>query len=102
MAGSRARLRHRSGRVEPDAPDGSTTVRTPRAFVQRALNRARHLTVSLSLLRRVPLALALIASLLVSAVGLPEPARAAPPSDPAARLQYIIKELHIIDDEELI
>ena len=71
------------------------------AAARRALDRARHLTVRPSQFGRWPLAFAIAASLLVSALGPPAPVHADPPADPDARLQLIIHSFHINDDEAL-
>jgi hypothetical protein len=51
---------------------------------------------------RRTLAFAVAASLAVSALGPPSPARADGPADPAARLQIVINTIHIIEDTDLI
>jgi hypothetical protein len=78
------------------------------ALVRRARDRARRLSIGLSLIGRWPVALALLAGLLASALGPPAPARADPPDpatraaspDPAARIQVVIQGLYIYDDED--
>jgi hypothetical protein len=73
-----------------------------------ALGRARRLRALLGRAGRLPAtlgaapALALVATLLVSALGPPTPLiAAAEPAEPAARLQVVVKEVTIHDDRDL-
>ena len=64
-------------------------------FVHRARERAHRLAASLFVIRLWPLTIAVIAGLLVSTLGTSAPVRAEPPPDPVARLQVILKSVHI-------
>src|SRR5215218_7153118 len=68
--------------------------------VRHVLDRARRLTAGLAPNGRWPLAVAMAAGVLVSAAGPTAPARADTPSDPAARLQIVLKSIHIYDDRD--
>jgi hypothetical protein len=70
------------------------------ATLRRALDRARRLTARLSPPGRWPLAFAIAASLLVSALGPPAPLHADPPPDPSARLQIVAKSVYIHNDRD--
>jgi hypothetical protein len=50
---------------------------------------------------RWALAFGIVASVFASALGRPSSAHADPPPDPAARLQFVIHKIHILDDEDL-
>ncbi len=72
-----------------------------RNTMRRARDRARRLPASLRRTGRRPLALAIAAGLLLSALGPPAAAPvAAAPAGPAARLQLVVKQVEIHNDRE--
>jgi hypothetical protein len=71
------------------------------ACLRRARDRARGLAPSVSHLRRWSVAVGLAAAVFVTASGVPTPARADIPPDPVARVQLVIKSVHIYDDRDL-
>src|SRR5215475_12919844 len=97
------------GGAEYGALQRETAVTHIGAFVQRALDRARghatgygwagHSRAGHAWAGRMPLQLALAASVFLSVLGPSSAARAAdPPPDPVARLQIVIKSIWVIDD----
>src|SRR3954452_12502623 len=99
--GSRTPHHRRSGRTRSGAPTRRKTVTIIGAFVQRALNRARHLTPSLGRLVRLIALAGMLAALFSS--GLEPPAQASPAAfdpDPTERLQFVIKSVHIYNDRD--
>ena len=77
-------------------------MRTFGIMMPGALNRVRRMTRHLASMGRLPLTFAMVASLMTSASPAPMPAHADTPPDPAARLQVIVKSIHIIDDTDSI
>src|SRR6185369_15291033 len=73
---------------------------TLETIVQRALDRARHYTLSPSQFGRASLACGIAAGLLVSALGPAAPVHADPSPDPAARLGFVINSLYVRDDRD--
>lgn len=69
------------------------------AFVQRALNRTRRITQPVSASRWLP-ALAVLATLYATTLGSTARAYPDPANPPAERLQYVIKSVHIRDDQD--
>src|SRR5262245_49662279 len=69
-------------------------------FVRRAHRRGQRVGRPLGRSGRWAFALALAAGLMTSALGPPTSVHADPPRDPAARLQVVVKSVHIIDDTD--
>ena len=69
------------------------------ASLRVALERARRITIGLALTGHWPGWLGLAAVVAVAAI---VPALADPPADPAARLQLVVKKLHVLDDRDTL
>jgi hypothetical protein len=87
--------------VQGDALTEEGQMNVSTSITLRALHTAGSLLLYLARARRRPLSLLLGAGLLASSLGAPVPVgAAAEPPNPAARLQFVVNQIQILDDRD--